>query len=417
MSVDVRRIEPAEIPAFATSVGVPFLDPGNEGAAEFWAGVVEPARTWVAVDGGRFVANAAVLTRDVTVPGPDGQPCPTLPLAAVTAVGVHPTHRRRGILGQLMAEMLDDARRRGEPAAGLLASEAAIYGRYGFGRATGGATVVMDTSRSSFAVDAPRPDLRIIDVDEAAKVLPDLFDRLRRGRAGQVDRPEGTWAAALADRGRPENGGRALHWVVGDDGFISYRARPVPDADGFDRSRIEVRDLMGATPEVEAGLWRYLLDIDLVTEVAASRRAIDDPLAWRLSDPRQFRIRAYGDMLWIRPLDLTGLLQSRAYPISGHLVIDVVAPPGRNHPGDEALVTGRWSLDAGPDGVVVQRARPGQAVDLRVGIAEVGALCLGGVTATTLAGAGRVAEERPGALGLADRLLATTPSPLSSTGF
>ncbi len=97
-----------------------------------------------------------------------------------------------------MAEMLDDGRWRGEPAAGLVASEAAIYGRFGFGQATSATTVVVGTDRCRFAVEAPGVDLRIVDVDEAAKVLPDLFDRLRRRRAGQVDRPDATWASPTA---------------------------------------------------------------------------------------------------------------------------------------------------------------------------------------------------------------------------
>lgn len=422
MSVDIRRIEPSEIAAFGASAEVPFLDPGNEAAIESWSRVVEPARAWVAVDGGRFVANAAVLTRDVTVPGSDGSPCPTIPLAAVTAVGVHPTHRRQGILRRLMAELLDDGRRRGEPAAGLLASESAIYGRFGFGQATAATTVVVSTGRAGFAIDAPVPDLRLIDVDEAAKVLPDLFDRLRRGRAGQVDRPDPVWVTAFADRARRDRGGSALTWVVGDDGFTSYRAFPVPEIDGFDHARLEVRDLIGATAEAEAGLWRYLLDIDLITEVAVSRRAVDDPLRWRLRDPRQVRTRAHSDMLGLRTLDVVALLEARTYGTRDHLVIDVArssagGDPGQDAPNDEDLVVGRWAIDAGGDGVAVRRARSGQAADLRLGIAEVGALYLGGVAATTLAGAGRVTEVRPGALRRADLLFAASPSPLSSTGF
>ncbi|MDQ6838716.1 MAG: sterol carrier protein domain-containing protein [Actinomycetota bacterium] len=191
----------------------------------------------------------------------------------------------------------------------------------------------------------------------------------------------------------------------------------MPNLDDFEQARLEVRDLRGATPEVEAGLWRYLLDIDLVTEVTAPRRAVDDPLRWRLSHPRQIRTRAHSDMLWLRPLDLVALLEGRVYAARGQLVIDVADPPDGNHPCDADLVTGRWCLDAGPDGVVVQRARPAQTVDVHLGIAELGALFLGGVTATTLPEAGRVSEGRSGALGVADRLFAATPSPLSSTGF
>ncbi|MDQ6838718.1 MAG: hypothetical protein M3137_10385 [Actinomycetota bacterium] len=72
MSVEVRSIEPSEIPAFGASTGVPFLDPDNDGDVEFWARVVEPTRTWVAVDGGRFVGNPdASAPRHP--PAPDGR--------------------------------------------------------------------------------------------------------------------------------------------------------------------------------------------------------------------------------------------------------------------------------------------------------------------------------------------------------
>ncbi len=54
----------------------------------------------------------------------------------VTVVTVHPTHRRRGLLRQMMDEQLDDVARRGEPLAVLTASESSIYERFGYGTAT-----------------------------------------------------------------------------------------------------------------------------------------------------------------------------------------------------------------------------------------------------------------------------------------
>ena len=59
-----------------------------------------------------------------------------LPMAAVSMVTVHPTHRRRGVLRRVMDAQLDDVARRGEPLAGLTASEASIYERFGYGTAT-----------------------------------------------------------------------------------------------------------------------------------------------------------------------------------------------------------------------------------------------------------------------------------------
>ena len=109
-------MHPGEELAFVRSVRIPFLEPATDDAEdrqadERWAAHIEADRAWVAVDRGRFVGNACVYSLDLTLPAPPGQPAPVRPFAAVSAVGVHPTHRRRGLLRRLMAGMLDDAAR------------------------------------------------------------------------------------------------------------------------------------------------------------------------------------------------------------------------------------------------------------------------------------------------------------------
>ena len=83
---------------------------------------------------------------DVTLPG--GAVVAT---SGVTAVGVLPTHRRRGVLRSLMARQLEDVREREEPVALLTASEATIYRRFGYGVACVFRTVEVDRSRATFA--------------------------------------------------------------------------------------------------------------------------------------------------------------------------------------------------------------------------------------------------------------------------
>jgi GNAT superfamily N-acetyltransferase len=128
MGVEVRRLRRGEEAAFVASVRVPFLepatdDPADRRADERSAAWVEADRAWVAEDHGRFVANACNNSLDLTLPAAPGRLAPVVPFAGVSAVGVHPTHRRRGLLRQLMARLLEDARSRGEAFAGLLASE------------------------------------------------------------------------------------------------------------------------------------------------------------------------------------------------------------------------------------------------------------------------------------------------------
>ncbi|WP_414601882.1 GNAT family N-acetyltransferase [Micrococcus sp.] len=60
----------------------------------------------------------------------------TLPAWLISDVTVSPDHRRRGVLRALMLRSLADALAAGVPVAALTASEAGIYGRFGFGAAT-----------------------------------------------------------------------------------------------------------------------------------------------------------------------------------------------------------------------------------------------------------------------------------------
>jgi predicted acetyltransferase len=405
--VEIRAIEPDEHDAFVRSVAVPFLEPVSAELVEAEALTHETDRCFVAVDGGRMVGNAAALTRTVTVPGPPGSPCPVVDLAAVTSVGVHPTHRRQGLLRRLMAALVDQARERGEALAGLWASEGGIYGRFGFGVATRGATIAFDPRRLRFAHPPPALDLRLVGPEEAAEALPALFEAARRWRPGQVDRRAGNWAVRLRDLRR---GGQPLaHFVVAEGrGFACYRARAHGRGTG-QRAALEVLDLLGVDAGSEAGLWAYVAGIDLVTEVGADGRLVDDPVAWRLEDPRAWRTTDVCDGLWLRLLDVPAALSARCYPAEGTLVLEVVGEP------DPAV--GRWRLDVGPDGADVRPARPGEDAGLRLGLADLGVLHLGGVAASTLAAAGRLVEERPGAVALADRVLASGEVPLNSTGF
>src|ERR1051325_913551 len=87
-------------------------------------------RMHAAFDGDEIVAGAGVFPFELSVPGG------SLPCAGVTVVGVYPTHRRRGVLRELMRAQLDDAHARGEPLAALWATEETIYGRFRYGMAS-----------------------------------------------------------------------------------------------------------------------------------------------------------------------------------------------------------------------------------------------------------------------------------------
>lgn len=423
MDVEIRRLRPGEELAFVKSVRVPFLHPASgHDRDDRWmeraARGTEADRSWVAEVAGRFVGNCGIDTLDVTVPAAPGLACPVVPMAGVTSVGVYPTHRRKGLLTRMMAEMVADARARGEPLAGLIASEAGIYGRFGFGLATEAAELEIDTREAAMLKQPPTLALELLDKDEAAKILPGVFDAQRRDRAGEPCRSAIKWEDYIDDPPERRNGGNPLFVAACDDGYVSYRAvegRAVEEHRGAHRARIVVEELRGATAEVEAGLWQFVFGVDLADRVTARRRPVDEPLRWRLADPRQLRLAGVSDRLHVRVVGMQAAFGARGYRSEGRLVVDVVVPPSAGGADDPAA--GTWVIEAGPDGCSCRAARPGDDPDLRLDLAALGSLYMGAFPVSLLAAAGRVEELRRGGLALADRMLVTRPSPLTRTGF
>ncbi|HEX4865063.1 MAG TPA: GNAT family N-acetyltransferase [Acidimicrobiales bacterium] len=418
MPATIRRLEKGEELAFVRSVRVPFLDPStgdpeDDAADGRRAGRIETERAWVVEDAGRFVGNSGVRTMDLTVPSAPGKACPIVRMGGVTAVGVHPTHRRRGFLGQMMTRMLDDCTSHGEPFAGLLASESAIYGRYGFGLASDSAEYAVDAVRSAFTRPAPQLALHLVDKDEARKLLPDIWERNRRTRPGEPNRTSEFWDEYLQDKPAARHGASGLFFAACDDGYASYRAKSDDDVLRGDRVGITVEELCGADCDVEAALWRFVLDLDLVGTVTFRRRPVDEPVRWRLRDPRQLQTIHVDDRIYIRILDVPASLTQRGYEAEGRLVLDVQpADVGADH--DPAV--GTWVLEAGTDGADCTPAGGAQP-DLRMRVSDLGSLYLGGFKASTLAAAGLIEELTAGSLASADRLFASRPAPLTVTGF
>ena len=190
------------------------------------------------------------------------------------------------------------------------------------------------------------------------------------------------------------------------DGYATYRVKE--GWDGLPHSSAVVGDLHGRTPQVEATLWRYLFDLDLVERVTCHARPADDPLRWWLADSRRLLTKGIGDSLWLRILDVGAALSARRYDTEGEIVLDVT---DRFRPAG----AGRFRLAAAPDGACCTPTTA--TADVALDVADLGALYLGGVSASTLAAAGRVDEQRPGSVVTADALFATRPLPYSNTDF
>jgi predicted acetyltransferase len=409
MDIDIRPITPEQGDEFSAVMAAAFGETFSEDELADHDRWFEYDRSIAAFDGDRMVGTGGAYSMDLTLPG-----LTAIPIGGLTAISVLPTHRRRGILRSMIAYHFQEVEDRGEMVSALGASESLLYGRYGYGLATTFADYEIDPRRGQFLRPfAGRGRLRLLLAEETAKIVPPFYDRYRRGQPGELSRTQVWWDTYARDPEWTRHGASRHYDVVYEsepgrvDGWVAYRVES-RWPNGLAANVIKVRNLIGLTPEAEAGLWRYLLDLDLAGTIKLFDRPVDDPVRWRLADPRRLRVTDVGDQLWVRLLDLPGALAARRYAVSGSLVLEVTdALRPRNQ--------GRFRLEGGPDGAAC--APVSASPDLALDVADLSAAYLGGTSLASLARAERVAELTPGALLRADRMFAASPPPICTTHF
>lgn len=399
MPFEIRAIEPDEVDdlLIADHRGFGGVVP-RPGASRSWA-ENELDRTRVAFESGRMVGVSRTYSFELTMPGGA-----RIPAAAVSWVSVQPTHRRRGVLTQMMNAMHDDARERNEPAAILTASESSIYGRFGYGVAAW--RFGLSAERARIAFDRPDDDdgsMRLVSIDEAKIVLPGMYARVQGVRAGMVTRPEFWWPQVfwelMVDRAKASF--VAIHTDASgnDDGYVVYAIHGDGTA-GLPDRRLAVIDMQAETPATWIQLWRYLFGVDLIRTVSAMNCPVDDPLRHVVTDSRWVRVDYLNDHLWLTPLDPLRVLNARTYTVPGRVVIATHAPDGST-----AVV----AVESGAEGT--HCVATADAPDLECDTAVLGMCALGGNRWSELAAAGRVDVRRPEVLALADAMFLATPAP------
>src|SRR5215203_1129194 len=286
MPIEIRKPAPEEVRRFLETVTTAFQEQLRDEDAERDERVLDPNRMFVAYDGDAPVGTATDLKLRLTVPGGEAT------AAGVTGVGVLPTHRRRGILGRLMRAELDAIAARGEPLAILWASEEPIYGRFGYGLATLRFAIEAERDRMRFRDDpASVGRVRLVGEDEAARVLPPIYERARRDTPGMFARSDAWWREyRLPDPEHHRDGAGPRHFAVleldGEDvGYARYRVKS-DWQDGITKSSLRVIEAIATSPPADRVLWRYLFGVDLVHRIEAWHVPIDHPLFLLVTEPR-----------------------------------------------------------------------------------------------------------------------------------
>ncbi|KYF75136.1 acetyltransferase [Sorangium cellulosum] len=353
-----------------------------------------------AFDGDALVGTAAAYTMTMTTPGG------VAPVAGLTAVAVLPTHRRRGLLGQLVRRHLDYARAAGRALSCLWATEPAIYGRFGYGVASKACSIRIERDRAAFRGEASAGGrARLIGAAEAFEVFPEIWERARPLAAGMMSRSRLWWEfRRLSENDPTQHDGGPLQRVVIEVGgraeaYAAYRLELRSDALQIPGGSLHVVEAIGATPLGTRLVWRYLLDIDLPQWIEASLLPPDHPLFLLLAEPRRLHLSA-SDGLWVRIVDVEAALAARAYGSGDALTLEVKDP---GCPWND----GRFRLDGGAR----RAARSTEAPDLRLDVAALGSAYLGGFSFRQLADAGQVEALSEGAIERADGLFRAARAP------
>ena len=385
-------VEPApitadEIPSFVEATYSAFHNDVAAHDLERWTLVLEPERTLALRDRGRIVAGGGIFSRRLAIPGGE------TPVAAVTLVGVRPTHRRRGLLTTLMRRQLADVHEAGrEPVAALWASEPVIYGRFGYGMATLGAQIALDprSARLRRTSDAPVDLLAPADAVDAMRAI---HDQVRSGLPGMLDRDGPWWQDRIKDpEGDRAPGVQPLRAAVTDGGYALYAVNP-RFVDDRPAGEVHVREVLATTPDARTAIWSFLLGLDLTVKLTWDNAPADDPLPHMLVNSHAARLWI-DDNLWLRVVDVPSALTARRDREPVEVVFELA---------DEVCPwnAGRWALRW--DGSTATCARTATPAGLELGASELGAAYLGGTTFDQLARAGRVSELRGGALEAASR--------------
>ena len=249
-----------------------------------------------------------------------------------------------------------------------------------------------------------RPDVdlgsgRVEDVDEDAyrPAAAGVHESVRRFVPGNLARDDRWWDRLMRDQPENRHGATARRYLLHSEtdgtvtGYAAYRVKGDWTDHGEPDGTITVEEVRAATTPAYASLWRVLLSVDLVRRLQVPLSSPDDPLFHLVTDARALHRRPF-DALWVRLVDVDRALAARRYPAPIDLVLEV----------RDAFCpwnAGRWRLSGHPAGGYC--GRTDRDPDLVLGVEELSAAYLGGVSLATLQAAGRVTEVSPGAVILA----------------
>jgi predicted acetyltransferase len=402
--LDLYAASAEGFPRLCRMVALAFGDEPLDASVDAEQPLFEPERSLVARRGGEEVGCTWIYSLTMRVPGGD------MHAAGVTGVGVSPVHRRQGVLTALMGRQLRDVYERGtEPLAALWASEPQIYGRFGYGLAAPRAAVRLATRQTQLPPER-HGDVRLRFVEPVASQLSAAYEAARPMRAGMLSRGEDWWRFRLSDLPETRQGAVGLVAVLAEtdvaEGYALYRTKPRWDPEG-PAGEVRIQEIITSTPRAAEALWRFVIGLDLMSELDAWSLPPDDPLLYLVDNPRRLGM-TIRDGLYVRLVDLPRAVAERTYAAAAAVTVEVV---------DDVCPWngGRYRFDLSPEGATCTKTTA--TADLALSATELAAAYLGGPTLAALAAAGRVDEHTPSTVAALSRAWVGDVAPWSPETF
>jgi predicted acetyltransferase len=403
MNIEYRQFAPAEHRRFAATIDRGFgghYEPDHD-TYQLDLKTFTPEMSMGAFDGDDIVGTSGAIAFESAVPGGA-----IIKNAGVTGVTVATTHRRQGILTNIMKRLLKQEREKGQPVASLWASESIIYGRFGYGMSIQHENILIDTRKAAIKhMPEVSGKIRFVNQNEARKVFPEAWEASVNSHSGIPRRDDRSWDRMFMETG--SNDGWSKPWLIVYEengktlGFAKYMLKELHVFGEQVHGLVNADMVMHSNPSSHAALWNHLLNIDLYDTVSNWRFPVDDGLPWMLADQRQLERKPY-DGVWYRMLDTTAALSTRTYMAEDSLVLEV----------EDSYIPewgGRFELTGGPDGATCVPTT--RAADITIPTASLSTIYLGGAKLADLERAGRAEENVGGSIARADAMFASERAP------
>ncbi len=337
-------------------------------------------------DGDRIAAQLVIYPLRVRTGAGD------LPCGGLGSVATPPEQRRRGHIGRLLHEAVDELRARGTPLCMLYPFKNSFYGRFGW--ATFVERKVYSGSPQLFAGFRLSPQGAFEQVgEEALPELEQVYSGALRGRFGPLARSQQWWKEVIGGTGalkytylwRDEQGAARSYVVF----RLEKRSAGMTMA---------CRETVALDPLARQQLFALMgLHQDQVAEVVF-RAPADAPVNLLMPDPLRCEVEPH---FMLRTLDVAALLSAYHYPadLRGRLAVGV-ADSWLDHN------QGVFELEVAGGAGHCRRLPDGAPADLRCDVGVLTQLVARYVRPRTAAAFGLLAVESRPALDLAERLFA-----------